>query len=451
MATNWNAIYWNTACLIVNSGSTETEDDFEELETEEKKKEKATDYAKIAKALGDILSRGIKVSLIDINKSDITFKPDIEKNEILFGMKALSGINTDTVELIKKGRPYKSFKDFLARCPLKKTAIISLIKAGAFDNLEKELAKELKIEPRILIMAYYISKACEPKNKLNLQNFNGLLNSNLVPEDLNFQKRVYHFNKYLKNCKASKYYLLDEVAYNFYSKYFEVEDLEIIQGYTCINQKEWDKKYKKTMDAARVWLKDNQENILKQYNTLLFNDCWNKYATGTISYWEMEALCFYYHPHELTNVNNRKYGITNFFSLSSNPNVDYYYPKNGKNIPIYKIHRIAGTVISKNDARSSISLLTVDGVVNVKFTKEYYAMFSRQISEKNEDGTKSVKEKSWFTRGTKLLISGFRRDDMFIAKTYKNTNSHQLYKITNVYKDGTIEITHDRYEPNNNT
>ena len=35
------------------------------------KKQKTTDYAKIAKALGDIINRGIQVSLIDINKSAI--------------------------------------------------------------------------------------------------------------------------------------------------------------------------------------------------------------------------------------------------------------------------------------------------------------------------------------------------------------------------------------------
>ena len=54
IATKWNPIYWNTACLIVNSGSLEEESDFEEDEdTGEvaKKKEKTTDYGKIAKAL----------------------------------------------------------------------------------------------------------------------------------------------------------------------------------------------------------------------------------------------------------------------------------------------------------------------------------------------------------------------------------------------------------------
>jgi DNA polymerase-3 subunit alpha len=159
----------------------------------------------------------------------------------------------------------------------------------------------------------------------------------------------------------------------------------------------------------------------------------------------MEALCFYYNEHELANVNTHKYGISNFFDLPEQPEVDYFFKRNGKEIPIYKTHKIIGTVISKNDARSSISLLTTEGVVNVKFTKEYFAMFGRQISEKQEDGTKKVMEKGWFQRGTKVMCTGFRRDDMFVTKSYAHTPTHQLYKITDVYENGDIELTHDRY------
>lgn len=35
------------------------------------------------------MTRGITVSLIDINKSDFGFKPDAKNNEILFGMKGV--------------------------------------------------------------------------------------------------------------------------------------------------------------------------------------------------------------------------------------------------------------------------------------------------------------------------------------------------------------------------
>ena len=192
-----------------------------------------------------------------------------------------------------------------------------------------------------------------------------------------------------------------------------------------------------------------QNEMLKAYNTLLFKEQWDKYAQGNISSWEMEALCFYYHDHELKNIDTQKYGIKNFFNLPSEPEVDYFFKRNGKQIPIYKLCRVAGTVIGKNDTRHSVTLLTVDGVVNVKFTRDYYAMFNRQLSEKDvETGVKKVKEKGWFTRGTKLLVTGYRRDDTFVSKKYKNTGGHQLYLITEV-ENRNINITSERYGSNN--
>lgn len=449
IATRWNPIYWDTACLVVNSGSLEDEDDNEYDEDGQpvKKKEQATDYGKIAKAIGEIIGDGIKISLVDINKSDYGFKPDVKNNQILFGMKALNGVGSPIIEQIKANRPYVSFKDFLNKCPLNKTAMISLIKAGAFDNLEQD-TKE--IEPRIFIMAYYLSLTSEPKKKLNLQNFSGLINLDLIPQELSFQKRVFNFNKYLKAYKWKEdninyYYIPHEYAIKFYLNNFDPDTIDkVSNGIPMIEQKNWEKIYQKIMDTARDWLKENQQQLLKEVNQKLFKAEWDKYAMGNISAWEMSSLCFYYHDHELKNINNRKYGIIDFNNLPVIPEVDYFFKRNGVQIPIYKLCRIAGTVIGKNDTRHSVVLLTTSGVVNVKLTRDYYAMFNRQISEVNEKGEKKVKEKGWFTRGIKLLVTGYRRDDTFVAKKYKSTGGHQLYKITEV-TGHSISLTSTRY------
>lgn len=444
IATEWNPIYWDTACLVINSGS--LEDEIIEEQEEDKKKETGTDYGKVAKALGEIIAAGIKISLVDINKSDYGFKPDVNNNQILFGMKALGYVGQDVVNKIKENRPYESLKDFMNRCYLNKTAMINLIKGGAFDELERPWAKQLNVSPRILAMVYYLSVVSEPKKKLTLQNFNGLIERGLIPEELDFQRRLFNFNKYLKAHKEAEYYVIaDKPAADFYINYFSLDDLSILNGKGYIEQKIWDKIYKSNMDSAREYLKSHQEEMLKAYNTLLFKEQWDKYAQGNISSWEMESLCFYYHDHELKNIDTQKYGIKNFFELNPNPEVDYFFKRNGKQIPIYKLCRIAGTVIGKNDTRHSITLLTVNGVVNVKFTRDYYAMFNRQLSEKNEQGIKKVKEKGWFTRGTKLLVTGYRRDDTFVSKKYKNTGGHQLYLITEI-ENKNINITSERYK-----
>lgn len=457
IATKWNPIYWDTACLVVNSGALEEnekevvdiyeKEDFENYtyvdlpNRKGKVKEKNSDYAKIAKAIGAITSKGIEVSLVNINTSDYGYKPDVKNNRILYGLKALSNISGETVEKIKAGRPYSGIKDFMIRCPLTKTAMINLIKAGAFDEVETSLAD------RRQIMAYYLSLVSEPKKRLTLQNFNGLIQHDLLPKELELQVRVFNFTKYLKAYKkVGKYYTFDDVCIQFYEKFLpeDMDDIEVINGVTCILQDKWDKIYKKKMDPARDWLKENQEEVLKKYNQVLFKEVWNKYASGNTSHWEMDALCFYHGKHELADVNVHKYGIKNFNDLSPDSEIDYLFKRAGHNIPIYKLCRIIGTVIAKNDSKSSISLLTTDGVVNVKFTRDYYAMFKKQISQVQPDGTKKVMEKGWFGRGNMLMITGFRREDTFVAKTYKHSDCHQLYKITEVIGQD-IKLQHERF------
>ena len=441
LATKWDPIYWDTACLVVNSGSlTEDEDEYEYDDNDDiKKKEKGTDYSKVAKAIGDITKAGIEVSLVNINTSELGFKPDIENNRILYGLKALSNISADTVEKIKAGRPYQGIKDFMNRCPLTKTAMINLIKAGAFDEVETILSNRKEI------MAYYINKVSEPKKKLNLQNWPGLVSHDLIPKNLELQIRVYNFTKYLKaSCKAGEYYQLNDICMQFLTKFLPsvLDSLENKNGVFYIKQTVWDKIYQTQMDPAREWLKNKQDEVLNEYNKLLFKEIWDKYASGTISHWEMDSLCFYHGEHELTNVNVYKYNLADFNNLTSNE-VDYYYNRHGVQLPVYKLYRIIGTVIAKDDNKHIVTLLTTTGVVSVKFTRDYYSMFKKQISQVQADGTKKVIEKSWFKRGTMLMITGYRRDDQFVAKTYTNSQTHQLYKITMV--DGEdIKLQHER-------
>ena len=197
------------------------------------------------------------------------------------------------------------------------------------------------------------------------------------------------------------------------------------------------------MDKVRDWLKENKAQILQQLNSILFKQTWEKYADKNISAWEMESLCFYYHDHELANIDFEKYGISDCNNLNDRE-ISGYFKRNGREIPLYKISTIVGTVIAKNDTKATINLLTPTGVVPVKFGKEYYSMFKKRISRLNpETNKKQVVEEGWFKKGTLLMINGYRRDDTFVSKTYKNTNAHQLYKIVNV-KGRDIILTHER-------
>jgi DNA polymerase-3 subunit alpha len=426
-AINFNPIYWNTACLIVNSGATDEEAGGQ------------TDYGKIAKAIGDITNAGIKVSLANINKSGFGFAPDVENNRILFGLKGMLNVGDDVVAAIIANRPYSSPKDFLQKVKPGKQAMISLIKGGAFDDMEE----------RKFVMAWYLWETCDKKSRITLQNMGGLIKHNLLPEKTEEQilaRRVYEFNRYLKAvCKYSpEKYKLDERALDFL---IELGHEDLIESGGLMSVKKWDKNvYQNHMDVFRNWIASDKEAILNALNTEIFMEDWNKYAKGSISAWEMEVLCFYYHEHELAHVNKDKYGFVDFHRLPEDPVIEKTFQKGGKDIHIFHLNRICGTCIAKNKTKSTVTLLTNSGVVNVKFRKEYFALFDKQISERQPDGTKKVMEKSWFNRGNMIIVTGIRSGDDFVSKKYASTGGHQLYKIDEVLENGDLILKDSRYQ-----
>lgn len=427
LAYKYPIIFWNCANLIVDSGTIEGIDD------------KTSDYNKIARAVNKNKLAGIKVSLIDINKSELSFTPDAETNTIHYGLGGLQGVGNEVAQMIIDNRPYDSVEDFMDKTKVNKTVMVSLIKSGAFDQFGK----------RKNIMKQYLYTTINPKKRLTMQNFNALIENNLVPQNLKFQKQVFNFNKGLKkDCKYNTdYFALDGIYYKFYIKFFNEDNIEPIDNKLCLNKKTWKKEYDSVMNAAKQYVTNNQQELLDKLNNQMLKDAWNKYAAGTISHWEMESLGMYYHKHELTNLNNSLYDIVDYTKLDSTPVVDYTFKRNGAEIPIFKTFKIAGTVIAKDEMHSQITLLTTTGIVEVKMSKEYFSQYNKRISEIRPDGTKKIMEQGFFQRGMMLVCNGIRRGDTFVLKAYKRKGNvqHQLYKITKVNKDGTIEMTNKRY------
>src|SRR5690606_25659057 len=114
LITKFPMLYWNTACLSVDA-SADNENDI---------KNGTTNYGKIATAISNIQSHGVKIALPDINKADFGFKPDLKNNRIVFGLKGIHGIGNDIVKIIIENRPYKSFQDFLNRLVLCENPLI---------------------------------------------------------------------------------------------------------------------------------------------------------------------------------------------------------------------------------------------------------------------------------------------------------------------------------------
>jgi DNA polymerase-3 subunit alpha len=403
-----------------------------------KKKTRTTNYGKIATAIGKIKQSGVDVAPPDINRSGYTFTPDVDANTIRYGLSGITKVGEELVRTIIDGRPYKGLGDFLGRIKINKPQMVNLIKSGAFDSFGK----------REEIMRQYVDSVSDTKKRITLQNMKMLIDFGLIPDEFDMVRRVYNFTKYLKKLKLdATWYGLDEIAFDFYSQHFNIDNLvpaETESGFK-IQQTTWDNIYQKYMDKVRPWVKGHADELLTAVNERLTKDTWDKYCLGTMSKWEMDAVSFYSHAHELENVDLDYYGFSDFFDLPEDPEIDRVIPIKGKMVPILRLHRIIGTVLDRDKAKKTVTLLTTRGVVTVKIFGGVFAQYDKQISERGADGKKHVIEKSMFSRGNKIIVSGVRDGDSFRAKKYSKTSWHLVEQITDVDEWGQI-IIHARGE-----
>ena len=352
---------------------------------------------------------------------------------------AITRIGDNLVKDIINNRPYVSFKDFIAKVKLNKLQIVNLIKAGAFDSLEKKSRKE--------IMEDYLWSIANIKVKLTLQNMPMLIREELIPEEMAFYGKLFNFNKYLKTKKRGIWYVLEPDAFEFYSLYFDIDDTKTDGADYVISQTLWDKKYSKAMEPMRVYLKDETNGMIRKVNSNAIDELTIKYADGSISKWEMASLGFYFGEHELKNIDKEFYGVKNFFELPEDPIPERIIPTKNGSIVLFDLCRIAGTVINKEKTKHTITLLTEEGVVTVKVWAAQFTKYDKQISVKQDTGKKKIMERSWFSRGNKLLITGIRRGDVFIPKVYKSGRYQEPFLLINeVNDDGSLQLKYSRYD-----
>ena len=408
----------------------DADDESDGSDTKTKKKVKSTNYGKIASAIGKIKSGGVNVAPPDINKSSYTFSPDIENNTIRYGMSGIAKVGEELVRAIMEGRPYKSVEDFLGRIKINKPQMVNLIKSGAFDCFGN----------RVEIMQQYVNSISDVKKRITLQNMKMLIDFGLIPDDYDMERRVYNFNKYLKKMKLNtEFYGLDDVAFNFYAAHFDIDKLvscsETESGFK-VRQTVWDNYYKKHMDIIRPYVQKHVGELLQSVNYRLTADTWDKYCEGSMSKWEMDSVSFYSHEHELAHLRTDYYDLSDFAELPEEPEIDRVIPIKGKLVPILRLHRIAGTVLDRDKAKKTVTLLTTSGVVTVKIFGGVFAQYDKQISERGADGKKHVIEKSMFSRGNKIIVCGVRDGDAFRAKKYSKTPFHLVEQIVEVDSAG---------------
>ncbi len=484
LATRWNPLYWQCACLCINAGNYKTdlengyydviedEDDYdeedvveneeetEEEEVVEEKKEKrvAPNYGKIAKAISDAQMSGVHVELPDINTSQADFIPDIENNAILYSLQAINVVNLDLMDRIIKNRPYTSIDDFWDKVQPEKAQMVGLIKAGCFDKLYNE--------PRTRILRRFLRKLAEElhpkKTTLTKTHMMKSLDLGLKLDKYQTEIRMYKFQKYIsKNCKdpdskVKRYILNEENCIRFFNTYLSAK-MSISKGEygyladDSIFVKE--ASFKKVMDQALAELMNylNSPEGLEEYHRLeVENELKNletKYAPGTIATWEMETMCFYHESHELSALNEIAYNVKDFEKLPEYPVPHKITTKKGEEKDVYDLCTVAGTVISNNNTKHTVTILTKHGVITLKLYSQVYTDFNQKISVMNPDKPKEkiVLDESWFKRGKLIIAHGFRRENMFNVRTdYSEKLPRSIGLIEEVNLDGTASIRYRR-------
>ena len=145
-------------------------------------------------------------------------------------------------------------------------------------------------------------------------------------------------------------------------------------------------------------------------------------------------------------VNLDEYNFVDFYELPEEPIIERWIPIKNSMVPILKIERIIGTVLDRDKSKRLVTLLTPSGVVTVKIFGAVFSEYDKQISQKGADGKKHVIEKSLFTRGNKIIVTGIRREDAFIAKKYSKTPFHLVEQIVDILPNGEITVRHERAE-----
>lgn len=431
------SVYWNTACLTIESQSDEQDG------------KGNADYGKIAKAIYKMKKFGVEVLQPNINKSDISFTPNEEDNTILFGLGGISGINTEIAKVIIDKRPYKNFDDFYEKHHFKgslitKSKFITLIKSGCFDETDD----------RITTMKWLSVYENPKKESLTTANIDNAIKLGVtIDKEL---LKVYKFKKYVLSnqffyCndpkyKSKKHYLVEE---EFALPYFQeicMDNLkeEIDYYYTNEGLIVVDKSLEKALSPYMDKLKDliNTQEFIDEYNKLTWKNAYIEMCgTEDVNKWSFESISFYANSdHELNGINYTNYNISHFNDLSEEPTfIEKSYGK--RSWKQYNIARICGTVLDRKDNDHFINILTPDNeVVSVKFNDGQYNYYKQTISNEFE------KDENYFKRGTMLMISGYRRgEDEFVAKRYKNSVfCHTLIKIKNVNADKTLDLQLNR-------
>lgn len=439
-------VYWNTAVITTQA----------QIEDEREGSAVAINYGKIAQSIYKAKSNGIIVKAPSINNSGLAFTPREKDGSILFGLGAIASINKDITNQIIENRPYSSFKDFYEKNSydgslITNSKMIALIKAGCFDEFEPN---------RIKVMKQYVVYSTEKKDKLTMQNMDGVIKLRCkIPAPL---RQPYTFKKYVcskqfyfgqhPSFKSKKLYWLDERAMRYFVANCQPSLQEGVdywedEGRTIVVDKSLEKMFAPAIEELKKYV--NTSEFLKEYNKILYRQKYNSLVPiQDPNYWSFETCSFFANEHELAHIDRERYDISLFDELPEEPR--FITKQNGKREwRQYELSQIACVAIDRNDNNHLLTVLDMNNnIVQCKFDANSYAFFKQQISVPNSDGGKTVVDPSWLKRGQGLILTGYRiGENDFKIKSYKaSVYQKKVRKIESIDNEtGEIVVSSNRY------
>jgi DNA polymerase III subunit alpha len=422
LAYKYGVIYWKTACLSVNSGLIG-------------EREGNTNYGAVAKAVGDMKGTVLNP---DINESDLGFTPIEKDNKILFGIKPIVGLGKDATKVLFEKRPFTSIEDFVERAviglpdevddegelifrdpTMTPKKAVTLIKAGCFDKMYPDITRRQ-------LMIKFVKMVTPNKTSLTMQNMPSMIKHIPMPRFKN-EMALYNLRKELftkQNTMTNKEIEFELLKLTKQDLKF---DYDFNDGKINVDRKSFDKMYKTQIEPLREWVTGPEAADI--FNKSKMREFWVENCMGTVEQWEMETVSFYSDKHELDYLPLDIYfSIDNFYDLKSN-DITEWKSWGKRRFPRFNLGIIAGTVVDKNKDKHIVYLSTQFGVVPLKYHKGSFLHYDKKVVDV-KNGDKKVLDASWFTRGTKLVVVGYRRDEEFVPKVYKETPyAHTTMKI----------------------
>ena len=374
--------YWKTACLndaLFSGDEISGSKDF-------------TAVSEYVNALHD------SVLLPDINKSELKFTTKNDK--VLFGLGAILGMDTNTLDAILEHRPFISLEDYYNR--MVETKLISpkksimLIKSGAMDNLEDMNRRH--------IMAELVKYIIPQKEKITMVQLPYV--RNILPNSFSDLLSLYDFRNRIEGRNKEK--MNEEIEKIFISNYSKEVEYEFNDGQLEIDMKSWKKFYDKAIKPLKEEIK--KDEYAKEFTKQKRKEYWLSECSGTIPKWEIETILFNSDNFIIDNNKvNERFKLSNFNELKNNPILG----KNNRGFVDYEISAISGVVVGNNHVKRIVYLLTENsGVVPVKVSRKNYTIYQE----------KTTNDGSWWDRGNLLVVLGYKSGASF------NMRGNNIYR-----------------------